>query len=165
DPETGRQKFNARYGPAIRSYDATIAAVKLAPGDAHPALVMINPKIPGLRAVRLDGKTRAETLWKVVVGPLEDQYQPAVRITPGGSADLWRRGGVTPLPRPLPKEEDLTRTAGGSAPLWRETPGAPDFLLRFPDGVRSCRLTAAGVQPGRLVTTHAALGNAAPPDP
>src|SRR5205807_3470235 len=85
DPETGRQKFNARYGPAIRSYDATIAAVKLAPGDAHPALVMINPKIPGLRAVRLDGKTRAETLWKVVVGPLEDQYQPAVRITPGGS--------------------------------------------------------------------------------
>jgi hypothetical protein len=46
---------------------------------------MINPMIPGLRAVRLDGKTHAETLWKVVVGPLEDQYQPAVRIAPGGS--------------------------------------------------------------------------------
>src|SRR6185369_5200658 len=43
------------------------------------------PMIPGLRAVRLDGKTRAETLWKVVIGPLEDQYQPAVRIAPGGS--------------------------------------------------------------------------------
>ena len=62
-----------------------LGAVKLEPGDAHPALVMINPMIPGLRAVRLDGKTRAETLWKVVVGPLEDQYQPAVRIAPGGS--------------------------------------------------------------------------------
>lgn len=244
-PETGAQKFNARYGPSIRTYPATIAAAKLAPGDTHPSLVMINPMIPGLRAVRLDGKTRAETLWKVVVGPLEDQYQPAVKIAPAGSdvaynmkgdgryqlaasvanergdgkqhlllfdaltgarlwegpdarilsvddldgdgkpevvlqegpelriarwtgsgfQDLWRKEGVTPLLRPLAREEDLTRTAGGNAPLWREKPGSPEFLLRFPDAVRSCRLTPAGVQSGQVVTAHEALGNAPPPDP
>lgn len=226
DPATGAQKFNARYGPSIRTYVSTIAVVKLAPGDTHPSLVMINPMIPGLRAVRLDGKSRAETLWKVVVGPLEDQYQPAVKIAPGGAdvaydlngdgryhlaasvfnergdgkqhlllfdartgsrlwegpdarilsvddldgdgkpeavlqegptlriarwtgsgfTDLWRKEGVTPLVLPLPREGDLTRTAGGNALVCREKPGSPDFLLRFPEGVRSCRLTPAGVE-------------------
>ena len=45
---------------------------------------MINPHLPGLKAVRQDGKSQASTLWKVVVGGKEDQYQSAVRITPGG---------------------------------------------------------------------------------
>ena len=58
--------------------------MKLSPTDPHPSLVMINPHIPGLKAVRQDGRSRAETLWKVVVGGKEDQYQSAIRIVPGG---------------------------------------------------------------------------------
>jgi outer membrane protein assembly factor BamB len=84
DTEGGRLEFTARYAPMIRTYAASVASVKLAPTDPHPALVMINPHIPGLRAVRQDGQTRAETLWTVVVGGKEDQYQSAVRIGPGG---------------------------------------------------------------------------------
>ena len=68
----------------IRTYYASIASVKLSPADRYPALVMINPHLPGLEAVRQDGKSEASRLWKVVVGGKEDQYQSAVRITPGG---------------------------------------------------------------------------------
>ena len=68
----------------IRTYMATIASVKLSPADPHPSLVMINPHIPGLEAVRQDGRSAATTLWKVVVGGKEDQYQSAIRIVPGG---------------------------------------------------------------------------------
>src|SRR5207248_8531167 len=84
DTEDGRQELTATYAPSIRTYSAWIASVKLSPGDAHPALVMINPHIPGLKAVRQDGRSQAATLWKVVVGEKEDQYQVAVRIEPGG---------------------------------------------------------------------------------
>ena len=69
----------------IRTYSRTRSpSVKLSPTDPHPSLVMINPHIPGLEAVRQDGRSRASTLWKVVVGEKEDQYQSAVRIAPGG---------------------------------------------------------------------------------
>ena len=84
DTETGRQKFTARYAPMIRTYMAAIASVKLSPADPHPSLVMINPHIPGLEAVRQDGRSRTSILWKVVVGEKEDQYQSAIRIVPGG---------------------------------------------------------------------------------
>jgi hypothetical protein len=84
DTEAGGQTFHARYAPMIRTYSANIASVKLSPTDRHPALVMINPHIPGLKAIRQDGRSQAATLWKVVVGAQEDQYQSAVRIGPGG---------------------------------------------------------------------------------
>ena len=45
---------------------------------------MINPHLPGLKAIRQDGKTEAKVLWKVVVGEKEDQYQSAIKIAPGG---------------------------------------------------------------------------------
>lgn len=85
DTENGRQEFTARYAPMIRTYMATIASVKLSRADSCPALVMINPHIPGLEAVRQDGRSGASTLWRVVVGGKEDQYQSAIRIAPGGS--------------------------------------------------------------------------------
>lgn len=81
----GGQKFYAPYGPSIRTYMATVAAVKLRPVDPCPALVMINPSLPGLKAVALDGKTFARELWKVVIGGAEDQYQKLVTVTPAGS--------------------------------------------------------------------------------
>jgi hypothetical protein len=84
DTENGRQEFTGRYAPMIRTYMAQIASVKLSPTDRYPSLVMINPHLPGLKAVRQDGRSRAATLWKVVVGGKEDQYQSAVRILPGG---------------------------------------------------------------------------------
>jgi hypothetical protein len=84
DTEDGRLEFSARYAPMIRTYMAAIASVKLSRADRYPTLVMINPHIPGLEAVRQDGRSRATTLWKVVVGGKEDQYQSAIRIVPGG---------------------------------------------------------------------------------
>ena len=84
DPRTGQQSFYAAYGPQIRTYWATVAAVKLQPQDRHPALVMINPHLPGLKAIEQDGKTFARELWKVVVGGSEDQYQKRVTIAPAG---------------------------------------------------------------------------------
>jgi hypothetical protein len=244
DPRTGRQTFYAAYGPAIRTYSATIAAVKLRPKDRCPALVMINPFIPGLKAVRQDGKTAARELWKVVIGPREDQYQGRVTIAPAGpglvyelegagrylvlasiqnehgdgkghlvvfdartgrrlaelpdaqvlaaddldgdgkpevlfrrGADLliarwkagtfetvWRGKDVLPLLRPPPSEGDLRLAspgaiARGNVTLWREGRGSPRFLLRFPEGVRSCRLRPAGLDKGKTLTVHEALGN------
>jgi outer membrane protein assembly factor BamB len=52
---------------------------------------MINPHLPGLQAVRQDGRSQATTIWRVVVGGKEDQYQSTIRIAPGGAdvaADL-----------------------------------------------------------------------------
>jgi hypothetical protein len=244
DPRTGRQTFYASYAPAIRTYSATVAAVKLRPKDRCPTLVMINPFIPGLKAVRQDGKTTARELWKVVIGPREDQYQGRVTIAPAGpgliydlegtgrylvlasiknehgdgkghlvafdartgrrlaeladarvlAADdldgdgklevllrrgtelliarwkagtfetLWRGKDVLPLLRPPPDEGDLRlaspgATVRGNVTLWRERPGSSRFLLRFPEGVRSCRLGPAGLEKGKTLTVHEALGN------
>src|SRR5262249_42664485 len=80
----GGGEFRGGSAPMIRTYSASVASVKLAPTDPHPSLVMINPHIPGLRAVRQDGRSRAETAWKVVVGEKEDQYQTSVKVGPGG---------------------------------------------------------------------------------
>jgi hypothetical protein len=84
DTERGETLLQARYSPSIRTYWARIAAVKLSPEDRLPSLVMINPFIPGLKAVRQDGKSSATQLWKTVIGPQEDQYQAQVRIEAGG---------------------------------------------------------------------------------
>jgi hypothetical protein len=245
DPERGRQTFYSGHGPSIRTYMATVAAIKLQPNDVCPALVMINPHLPGLRAVQQDGKTFARQLWKVVVGGKEDQYQKHVTIAPAGpalvydlqndgryqilasiknehgdgqthlvifdartgkrlaelpEAEVWavedldgdgkpevllRRGkelhiarwsagdfqtiwhgeNVVPLLRPLPSEGDLKLAwPGGSPPrgnamLWRETPDSLRFLLRFPAGVRSCRLGPAGLEKGKTIVEHESLGN------
>ena len=91
DTTKGEQELTGRYAPMIRTYYASIASVKLSPADRYPALVMINPHLPGLEAVRQDGKSETSRLWKAVVGGKEDQYQAAIRITPGGAdvvADL-----------------------------------------------------------------------------
>src|SRR5262245_24759551 len=89
DPLTGRQTFHAAYAPSIRTYMATVAVVKLQPADACPALVMINPSLPGLKAISQDGKTFARELWKVVVGGTEDQYQKHVTVVPAGTSLVY----------------------------------------------------------------------------
>ncbi|HEY7311865.1 MAG TPA: hypothetical protein VH643_21050 [Gemmataceae bacterium] len=245
DPRSGKQSFHAAYAPSIRTYSATIAAIKLQPQDACPALVMINPHLPGLRAVRQDGKTFARELWKVVIGGKEDQYQKNVTIAPAGPGlvhdlendgrfqilasiknehgdgkrhlvvfeartgkrlaemsdaevlavdDLdgdgkpevlfrrdkelhiarWKVQGfhsvyqgpdVLPVLRPPPSEGDLRLASPGGLPsrsnrtVWREKADSPRFLLRFPDGVHSCRLGSAGLEKGEMLTHHEALGN------
>lgn len=245
DPESGRQTFYSGYGPSIRTYMATVAAIKLSPKDTCPILVMINPHLPGLKAVQQNGKTFARELWKVVVGGKEDQYQKGVTLSPAGSAlvydlehngayqilvsiknehedgqtflvvfdartgkrlaelpaaeilavddldgdgkpeivlrrdkelhiagwkgkdfqSLWQGKDVLPVLRLLPSEGDLKLAwPGGGAPrgnttLWRETAESPRFLLRFPDGVSSCRLGPAGLEKGKTVLEHEALGN------
>src|SRR5262249_58328067 len=78
DTETGRQEFAARYAPMIRTYNATVASVKLATSDPRPSLVMINPHLPGLEAVRQDGQSQATRIWKVVIGGTGGPYQSAV---------------------------------------------------------------------------------------
>src|SRR5262249_18777557 len=61
--------------------------------DVYPSLVMINPHIPGLEAVRQDGRSSASTLWKVVIGGKEDQYQSAIKIDSGGFDVVYDLGG------------------------------------------------------------------------
>jgi outer membrane protein assembly factor BamB len=252
DPTNGRQTFYAAYAPSIRTYMATVAAVKLRPADACPALVMINPHLPGFKAVCQDGKTFARELWKVVVGGKEDQYQNRVTVAPAGTSlvydpdndgrhlvlasvrnehgdgaarlvvldartgrrlaelpdarvlaaddldgdgkqelllqrgselsicrwkasdlqTVWHQADVLPVLRPLPPGGDLRLTSGssaaarGNAAVWRETPGSDRFLLQFPDGVHGCRLGPAGLEKGKAVAEHEALGNLpAPRDP
>jgi hypothetical protein len=245
DPTSGRQTFYAAYAPSIRTYMATVAVVKLEPTDACPALVMINPSLPGLKAVSQDGKTFARELWKVVVGGKEDQYQKRVTVAPAGTSlvydpdndghhlvlaslknehgdgathlvifdartgrrlaeladaqvlaaddldgdgkqelllkrgselsisrwtggdlqTVWHQADVLPVLRPLPLGGDLRFTSGSSATargntaVWREEAGSARFLLRFPDGVHGCRLGPAGLEKGKAITEHEALGN------
>jgi outer membrane protein assembly factor BamB len=245
DVRTGRQSFYSAYVPSIRTYWATIAAVKLEPHDPRPALVMINPHLPGLKAVRQDGKANAQELWKKVIGTKEDQYQKQVSISAAGSAlvydlnndghffalvsienehgdgqshlgvfdtrngervaelpdakvlaaddldgdgkpeflllrgadlhiarwtsrdfqSIWHREGASPVLRQQPSEGDLAETSGnnpavtGNSVLWREKPDSARFLLRFPDGVHSCQIGPGGLDVGRIVTEHEALGS------
>jgi outer membrane protein assembly factor BamB len=245
DPDSGQQKFYSGYGSSIRTYMATVAAIKLQPKDDCPALIMINPSLPGLKAVQQDGKTFARELWKVVIGGKEDQYQKHVAISPAGPAlvydlehngryqiltsiknehgdgrtqlvvfdaqtgkrlaelaeaevlavddldgdgrpevllrrgkelhiarwkagdfqTLWQGENMLPVLRSLPSEGDLRLAWPGGGPprgnttLWRETPDSTRFLLRFPEGVRSCRLGPEGLEKGKTLTGHEALGN------
>jgi len=245
DPQTGKQTFYASYGPSIRTYYATVAAIKLQPKNACPALVMINPHLPGLKAVSQDGKTFARELWKVVVGGKEDQYQKQITITPAGPGlvydlesngryqilasiknehgdgkehlvvfeartgkrlaefpdtevlavddldsdgrpevllrrdkvlhitrwiagdfqSIWQGADVLPVLRPLPSEGDVRLACPGGLPpkgnvtVWREKAHSSSFLLRFPEGVRTCRLGARGLEKGKRLTEHEALGN------
>jgi hypothetical protein len=245
DPTNGRQTFYAVYAQSIRTYMATVAVVKIKPTDACPALVMINPSLPGLRAVSQDGKMFARELWKVVVGGKEDQYQKHVTVVPAGTSlvydldkdghylvlasiknehgdgathlvvfdaltgrrlaelpgaqvlaaddldgdgkqelllqrgselsicrwmagelqTVWHQADVLPVLRPLPLGGDLRLTSGSSATargnttLWREKAGSASFLLRFLDGVHGCRLGPAGLEKGKAIVEHEALGN------
>jgi hypothetical protein len=245
DAQNGRQTFYAAYSSSIRTYMATVAAVKLQPADAYPALVMINPSLPGLKAVVQDGKTFARELWRVVIGGVEDQYQKRVTVSPAGtslvydvnndghflllasiknehgdgqthlvifdtrtgerlaelpaaevlSADdldgdgkqellfrrgselhiarweggslktVWQQADVVPVLRALPLGGDKrlfsgsSPTAKGNTTVWREKAGSADFLLRFPDGVYTCRLGPAGLEKGKTIAEHEALGN------
>jgi len=89
DCESGEQTFYAAYGPQIRTYWATVAAVKLESENERPSLVMINPLLPGLKAVCPSGKREALELWKVVIGGKEDQYQKAITIEPAGRSLVY----------------------------------------------------------------------------
>lgn len=91
--QDGKQTFYAAYGPSIRTYMATIAAVKLQPADSCPALVMINSSLPGLKAVAQDGKSFARELWRVVIGGVEDQYQKVVSVAPAGKSLVYDLNG------------------------------------------------------------------------
>jgi hypothetical protein len=84
DLETSQKKVVYSWSPQIRTYIAQAAALPLRPGE-RPSLLIINAHIPGVEMLSLDGKT-ATRKWKSVVGPLEDQYQPAVEIQ-GGAPD------------------------------------------------------------------------------
>lgn len=82
--------------------------------------------------------------------------------------DRWRGENVTPLIKPAPPEGHLARAVGARSstrnmPLWREEPGGDLFLLRFDDGVWSCRLTAESLDRVKKVSSHAALGATPPP--
>lgn len=93
DTLAGQQKLHASYSNSIRTYMATVAAIPLQPADTCPALVMINPSLPGLKAVSQDGRTFARELWKVVIGGEEDQYQKRVTITAAGSSLVYDPDG------------------------------------------------------------------------
>lgn len=82
--------------------------------------------------------------------------------------DRWRSEDVTPLLMAAPPEGKLSRAVGARSssknmPLWREKPGSELFLLRFADGVWSCRLTSDSLARLKKIESHAALGPTASP--
>src|SRR5205807_2157643 len=82
----------------------------------------------------------------------------------GEFQSVWHEADVLPVLRPLPSEGDVRLTCPGGVPrgivtLWRESADSPRFLLRFDDGVRSCRRGPKGLDKGKVVTEHEALGN------
>ena len=66
--------------------------MKLSPADPHPALVMINPHLPGLKAVRQDGKSQA-------VDALEGRGGREGGPVPVGDPDRARGAGRRRRPR------------------------------------------------------------------
>src|SRR5262249_10439328 len=86
DPWSGRQTFYAPPPGPPGTYMATVAVVKLRPPAASPARAMITPSLPGLRAVRRDGKPFARELGGAVVGGQEDQSQKRVAVAPAGTS-------------------------------------------------------------------------------
>jgi hypothetical protein len=81
DLQSGEKKSHVAWGPQIRTYWASTAAVPLAAGEL-PSLLMINPMIPGVQVVTQDGKT-AHSKWKRVIGESENQYQSKLAIDRG----------------------------------------------------------------------------------
>jgi hypothetical protein len=83
----------------------------------------------------------------------------------GDFQDIWQGIDVLPVLRPLPSEGDLRLAWPGGQPphgnriVWRETPDSSRFLLRFPEGVRCCRLGPQGLEKGKTINEHEALGN------
>jgi hypothetical protein len=137
DPRTGRQTLYASYSNNIRTYAATVAAVKLRPSDACPALVMINPSLPGLKAVSQDGKSFARDLWKVVIGGKEDQYQTRVTVVPAGTSlvyDLDNDGRYLVLASVHNERGDgTTRLAAFDARTGRRLAELPDAAVLAAD--------------------------------
>ena len=79
--------------------------------------------------------------------------------------DCCQETDVEPLIRPAPPEGHLARAVGArntgrNMPLWRDMKGSKRFLLRFSDGVYSCRLADSSIERIQKIKTHAALGNA-----
>ncbi|MCC7264534.1 MAG: hypothetical protein IT369_18635, partial [Candidatus Latescibacteria bacterium] len=67
DLETSQRRWYGQWNPRIiRTYWAHTAALPLKAGQP-PALLMINPHLPGLKVVEQDGQTARER-WRVVVG-------------------------------------------------------------------------------------------------
>lgn len=81
DLNTGKKLMQSTWGPQIRTYWASTAAIRLR-DDQRPSLLMINPMIPGVQRVTQDGQS-ATSRWKHVIGGVEDQYQSRVRIDRG----------------------------------------------------------------------------------
>src|SRR5262249_46827965 len=129
--------FDARTGKWLAELpDAEVLAVDDLDGDGRPEVVLRR------------GKELHIAKWKA------NDLQSA-----------WHDTDVAPVLRPLPTEGDIRLAVPGGAPsrgnvaLWRERAGSTSFLLRFTDGVRACRLGPRGLEKGRTVMEHEALGN------
>ena len=81
DLASGEKLMQSSWGPQIRTYWAATAAEPLRP-EEPPALLMINPMIPGVQVITQDGLQTTRS-WKQVVGSVEDQYQSKVKINRG----------------------------------------------------------------------------------
>ncbi len=83
DLKTQERKFYTTWrDEKIRSYSANIGILPLKRGEL-PSLLLISPHIPGVEVVRQDGKGKSSIVWKKLVFPTDDQYQPEVKIGPG----------------------------------------------------------------------------------
>ena len=81
DLASGQLEGAMAWSPQIRTYWSFVAALPLRPGQ-RPALLIINPHIPGVEVISQNGSS-ATRLWKAVVGGVEDQYQQVVSIDDG----------------------------------------------------------------------------------
>ena len=132
---------------------------------ATGARVCEEPDCEILSADDLDGDVRPELLIQQGNVLRIAQWVSGDSARSGKLLDRWRGEGVTPLLVPLPDERDLGRNVGGNMRLWREKPGENRFILRFPDGVYACTLSANDLSKEALVTVHEALKNTPKPPP
>ncbi|HOE96607.1 MAG TPA: hypothetical protein PK847_08475 [Candidatus Sumerlaeota bacterium] len=141
-------------------------------GDGVSHLIVFRPtdgerlcEAPGVRVLTaedLDSDGKPEIFLQ------ENDTLRIAHWTGSGFQDLWQAQGVEPVFQPTPSAGVLwgnkcSNSVDANPLVWRETEGSENFLLRFPDGVWSCRLDAAAGDLARtsLITAHAAL---APPE-
>ena len=146
-----------------------LASIKNEHGDGQARLVVFD----ALSGERLAELADAQVL---AIDDLDGEGKQEVLLRRGGellitrweSRDLkkiWSQADVLPILHPLPSEGDLGLTSGNSAvtkgnvTVWHEGARSPQFLLRFHDGVHSCRLAEDRLEVGKLLTEHEALGN------
>jgi len=194
DGKSVRRVWKQVVGPAEDQYQEKVKITAGArnpfvdlDGDGQVEILaaVANEHDDGLTHLVIFGAKRGERLLDaadlkvLAIDDLDGDGKPEVLLQSGDTLRIadwngkafvnrWQGKGAQPLLQPERPEGILAAgtSVGANMPLWRATPGGREFLMRFPDGVWSCRLaTGGGLVQVAKAERHPALGNADPPKP